>query len=134
MLNKVMLIGRLGRDPETKTSHTGTPVAKFSLATDSKRNGEKTTEWHRCVAFQKTADLIGQLLRKGAMVYVEGRIRYDSYENKEGHKVTTTDIIVDTFQILSGREAQQPAQEEPTRDTTPIVQAAATADVDDLPF
>jgi len=131
MLNKVQLIGRLARDPEVAQTRGGSSVAKFTLATDSKKQDEKVTEWHRCVAFQKTAELIAQLLRKGSLAYIEGKLHYGSYENKEGQKVNTTDIMVDSFQALSPRETRPEAD-------APAVQAAPQKtqpeDQDDLPF
>lgn len=108
MVNKVTLIGRLGKDPEFRVTAGGTPMAKFSLATSEKRknpNGElvEQTEWHRLTCWGRQAEVARDYLVKGQLVYVEGRIHYDSYENKEGQKVYTTDIIVNTFQMLSGK-------------------------------
>ncbi len=138
MLNKVQLIGRLARDPEVTQTRGGSSVVKFTLATDSKKQDEKVTEWHRCVAFQKTAELIAQLLRKGSLAYIEGKLHYGSYvvdnhgsENEEEQRVYTTDIMVDSFQLLSPRETRPEAD-------APAVQAAPQKtqpeDPDDLPF
>lgn len=108
MLNKVMLIGRLGKDPEFRTTPTGIAVASFSLATDERRkneSGETTskTEWHRIVAFRRQAEVARDYLRKGSLIYLEGKIHYDSYENKEGQKVYKTEITCDNFQMLDSR-------------------------------
>jgi len=108
MLNKVMLIGRLGKDPEFRTTPTGIAVASFSLATDERRkneSGEMTskTEWHRVVAFRRQAEIARDYLRKGSLIYLEGKIHYDSYENKEGQKVYKTEITCDNFQMLDSR-------------------------------
>jgi single-strand DNA-binding protein len=108
MLNKVHLIGRLGKDPEFRTTPNGIAVATFSLATDEKRkneNGETTskTEWHKIVAFRRQAEVARDYLRKGALIYLEGKIHYDSYENKEGQKVYTTEITCENFQMLDSR-------------------------------
>jgi single-strand DNA-binding protein len=108
MVNKVTLIGRLGKDPEFRVTAGGTPMAKFSLATSEKRknpNGEvvETTEWHRLTCWSRQAEVARDYLAKGQLLYVEGRIHYDSYENKEGVKVYTTDIVVSNFQMLSGK-------------------------------
>jgi|GEM_PF-459268 len=108
MLNKVHLIGRLGKDPEFRTTPSGIAVATFSLATDEKRkneNGETTskTEWHKIVAFRRQAEVARDYLRKGALIYLEGKIHYDSYENKEGQKVYTTEITCENFQMLDSR-------------------------------
>jgi single-strand DNA-binding protein len=108
MVNKVTLIGRLGKDPEFRMTAGGTSMAKFSLATSEKRknpNGElvEQTEWHRLTCWGRQAEVARDYLVKGQLVYVEGRIHYDSYENKEGQKVYTTDIVVNNFQMLSGK-------------------------------
>lgn len=108
MVNKVMLIGRLGKDPDFRTTPTGIAVASFSLATDEKRrseSGELTskTEWHRIVLFRRQAEVARDFLRKGSLIYLEGKIHYDSYDNKEGVKVYTTEIQGDHFQMLDSR-------------------------------
>ncbi|MCA9783594.1 MAG: single-stranded DNA-binding protein [Calditrichaeota bacterium] len=108
MVNKVTLIGRLGKDPEFRMTAGGTAVAKFTLATSEKRknaNGElsEQTEWHRITCWGRQAEVARDYLNKGSLLYVEGRIHYDSYDNKEGQKVYTTDIVVNNFQMLSGR-------------------------------
>ncbi|MFA7332077.1 MAG: single-stranded DNA-binding protein [Candidatus Delongbacteria bacterium] len=108
MLNKIMLIGRLGKDPDFRTTPTGMAVARFSLATDEKRrsdSGELTskTEWHRIVFFRRQAEVARDFLRKGSLIYLEGKIHYDSYDNKEGQKVYTTEILGDNFQMLDSR-------------------------------
>ncbi|MGZ7033042.1 MAG: single-stranded DNA-binding protein, partial [Thermoanaerobaculia bacterium] len=91
MINKVILVGRLGKDPEIRSTPSGTSVARFSLATDEKftdRNGEKQerTEWHNIVAWGKLAEICGQYLKKGKLVYVEGRIQSREYEGRDGIK------------------------------------------------
>ena len=108
-VNKVILIGRLGKDPEIRSTPGGTTVAKFSLATDEKftdRNGEKQerTEWHNIVAWSKLAEICGQYLRKGKLVYIEGSIRTDSWDDKEsGQKKYRTEIIANQMQMLDRR-------------------------------
>lgn len=108
-VNKVILVGRLGRDPETKSTPSGTTVAKFSIATDEKftdreGNRQERTEWHNIVAFGKLADICGQYLRKGKQVYIEGSIRTDSWEDKEsGKKMYRTEIIASGMQFLGSR-------------------------------
>jgi single-strand DNA-binding protein len=108
VLNKVMLIGRLGKDPEFRTTPNGIAVASFSLATDEKRKSEsgeltQKTEWHRIVAFRRTAEIARDYLRKGSLIYLEGKLHYDSYENKEGVKVYKTEITCDDFRMLESR-------------------------------
>ena len=106
-LNKVMLIGRLGSDPEIRYTQDGTPVANFSLATDSpiKRGDqwETETEWHRIVAWRRLAEICSEYLGKGSLVYVEGRLRTRSWEDKDGNKRWTTEIIARDLQMLGSR-------------------------------
>ena len=105
-INRVILIGRLGKDPEIRSTPNGTTVAKFTLATDERftdRAGEKQerTEWHNIVAWAKLAEICGQFLRKGKLVYIEGRIRTDSWEDKETkQKRYRTEIIAENMQML----------------------------------
>ncbi len=105
-VNKVILVGRLGKDPEIRSLPSGTSVAKFSLATDERftdKAGEKQerTEWHNIVAWGKLAEICGQYLRKGKLVYIEGSIRTDSWDDKEsGQKKYRTEIIANTMQML----------------------------------
>jgi single-strand DNA-binding protein len=100
MLNKVMLIGRLGRDPERKTTQSGKSVCTFTLATDTGWGDNKKTDWHNITVFDKTADNCAKYLRKGSPAYVEGRIAYDSYE-KDGTKHTATKIIANTVLFIA---------------------------------
>jgi len=108
-INKVILIGRLGKDPEIRSTPSGTSVARFSLATDEKftdRNGEKQerTEWHNIVAWGKLAEICGQYLKKGKLVYIDGSIRTDSWDDKEtGQKKYRTEIIASTMKMLDRR-------------------------------
>ena len=105
-VNRVILVGHLGADPEMRYTADGTAVCKFSLATSRKytgRDGQKVekTEWHRIVAWRKLAEICGQYLVKGKQVMIEGRIEYGSYE-KEGVKHYTTDIVAENMQMLGG--------------------------------
>src|SRR5947207_13968104 len=105
-VNKVILSGRLGKDPEIRSTPQGTTVAKFSLATDDRftdRNGEKQerTEWHNIVAWSKLAEICGQYLKKGKLVYIEGSIRTDSWDDKEsGQKRYRTEIVAREMKML----------------------------------
>jgi len=105
-VNKVILVGRLGKDPELRSIPSGTSVAKFSLATDERftdKNGDKQerTEWHNVVVWGKLAEICGQYLRKGKLVYIEGSIRTDSWDDKEtGVKKYRTEIVANTMQML----------------------------------
>jgi single-strand DNA-binding protein len=109
MINKVILVGRLGKDPEIRSTPQGTTVAKFTLATDEKftdRAGEKQerTEWHNIVAWGKLGEICGQYLRKGKLVYIEGSIRTDSWDDKEsGQKKYRTEIVANTMKMLDRR-------------------------------
>ena len=107
-VNKVILVGRLGRDPETRYTGSGQAVANFSVATDESykdRNGErqKRTEWHRITAWGKLAEICQQYLKKGTMVYIEGRIQSREWQDKEGQKRTSFDIVANTMKMLSSR-------------------------------
>jgi single-strand DNA-binding protein len=107
-VNKVILVGRLGRDPETRYTGGGQAVANFSVATDETykdRNGErqKRTEWHRITAWGKLAEICQQYLKKGTMVYIEGRIQSREWQDKEGQKRTSFDIVANTMKMLSSR-------------------------------
>ena len=113
-LNKVILIGNLGSDPEMRYTASGTAVCKFSLATSRKFTGkdgqkQEKTEWHRIVAWTKLAEICGQYLSKGKQVMIEGRIEYGSYE-KDGVKHYTTDIVADNMVMLGspGGRGQEP--------------------------
>jgi len=107
-VNKAILIGNLGRDPELRYTQGGQAVANFSLATTeswNKRDGsgrEEKTEWHRIVAWGKTAELCAEYLSKGRTVYIEGRIQTREWENREGQKQRTTEIVAQTVQFLGG--------------------------------
>ena len=103
-MNRVMLIGRLGKDPELRYTPSGTPLAKFTLATSRKfidRDGQKQekTEWHRIVVWRKLAEICGQYLFKGKQVMIEGHIEYGSYE-KDGVRHYTTDIIAENMEMM----------------------------------
>jgi single-strand DNA-binding protein len=107
-VNKVILVGNLGRDPELRYTPSGQPVANFSIATSeswNKKDGsgrEERTEWHRIVAWGRTAELCAQYLAKGRTVYIEGRLQTREWENKEGQKQRTTEVVAQTVQFLGG--------------------------------
>ncbi len=107
-VNKVILVGRLGRDPETRYTGGGQAVANFSVATDETykdRNGErqKHTEWHKIVVWGKQAEIAQQYLKKGSLVFIEGRIRAREWQDKEGQKRTSFEIVANNFRMLGGR-------------------------------
>ena len=109
MVNKVTLVGRLGKDPETRYTPSGQAVANFSLATDETykdRAGErqKRTEWHRIVMWGKLAEIAQQYLKKGALVYIEGRIQSRQWEDKrDGQKRTSYEIVANVMKMLGGK-------------------------------
>lgn len=107
-VNKVILIGRLGRDPELKYTPSGAPVARFSLATDEvfkDRSGEqqRRTEWHTIVAWNKLAEICGEYLTKGKQVYIEGSIRSRQWEGQDGNKRTAYEIVARQMTMLGSR-------------------------------
>jgi len=116
-VNKVLLIGNLGRDPEVRYLPSGNPVANFSIATTetfNDRNGTKQerTDWHNIVVYGKQAELCGQYLKKGRQVFVEGRISYRNYEAKDGSgKRYVTDIVAQRVQFLGGRAGAGAAED-----------------------
>ena len=108
-VNKVILVGNLGRDPEVRYLPSGDPVANITIATSSKYKGKtgemvEETEWHRVTFFGKLAEIAGQYLKKGRPVYVEGRIKTRKYTDKDGIEKYATDIIANEMQMLGGRE------------------------------
>lgn len=99
-VNKAILIGNLGRDPELKRTNSGKAVCEFSVAT-SGRDSQKT-DWHRVIVWDQQAELCAKFLSKGRQVYIEGRIQYREFEDKEGNKRTSTEIVAHTVQFLGG--------------------------------
>jgi single-strand DNA-binding protein len=130
-VNKVILIGRLGKDPETRFTSGGTGVCNFSLATDESwkdASGEKQqkTEWHNIVVWKKLAEVCQEYLKKGSLVYLEGKLQTRSWEDKEsGAKRYTTEIVANTMRMLSSKDAGE-ANAKPATG-----RAAAEPEVDD---
>ena len=105
-VNKVVLVGNVGGDPDTRFTPSGTAVSNFSVATseswkDSDGSFKDKTEWHRCVIWGKPAEVAGDIMKKGQLVYLEGRLQTRKWEDKEGVERKTTEIICDMFTILS---------------------------------
>ena len=119
MVNKVILVGRLGKDPETNYTQSGQGLCKFSVATDESwkdRNGErqKRTEWHNCVVWGKLAEICQQYLKKGALVYVEGRIQTDKWRDKTTNaEREAKKIVVNTMKMLDGKKEESTSTSEP---------------------
>ena len=113
-INKVILIGNLGRDPEVRYTPDGTAVANFSMATS--RNGptkaavrrKNATEWHRIVAWRRLGELCGEYLSKGRQVYVEGRLQTRDWQDKDGNKRYTTEVVANEVQFLGPKESARP--------------------------
>lgn len=103
-VNKVILLGRLGKDPEMKYGqNSNIPVCRFSLATSERYKGEEKTEWHNIVCFDRTAEIANEYLAKGRQVYLEGRIQTRKYQGQDGSDRYMTEIIVSALQLLGGR-------------------------------
>ena len=140
MLNKVTLIGRLGRDPETRYLPNGDAVCNFSLATDESwkdKNGQKQehTEWHAITLYRRLAEIAGQYLKKGSLIYLEGKIQSRKYTDKQGVERTAYEIVCSEMKMLGGNEKQPapPANKEPP--APPAARnAAPAADDSEIPF
>jgi single-strand DNA-binding protein len=137
MVNKAILIGRLGKDPEVRYTPDGTMITNFNLATDEQwkdKTGEKVqkTEWHRIVAFGKLAEICGNYLVKGKLIFVEGRIQTRSWEDKDGVKRYTTEIIASNMQMLDSKGQNKTSESSP--DSSPESFNNGSVPVDDVPF
>ena len=147
-VNKVILIGNLGKDPEVRHLESGATVANFPIATtetykDRNGNRQEQTEWHNIVLWRGLADIAEKYLKKGNQIYVEGKLRTRSWEDKEGNTRYTTEVVGDNMTMLGGRsdggasEGSSKASSQPAQ-TTQTSQATHTTvndeDDDDLPF
>lgn len=143
-LNKAMLIGRLGQDPEVRYTQSNTAVANFSLATNERfkdRNGEfqERTEWHRIVAWGRTAEICQEYLKKGSLVYIEGPIQTREWEDKDGQKKYTTEVKALIMQMLDSRGDQAggggaPSKPGKSKSTSVEIDESFDDMDDDLPF
>jgi single-strand DNA-binding protein len=159
-INKVILVGNLGNDPEVKYTQSGMAVTTLSLATTSVRKSkdgetQERTEWHRVKLFGKLGEIAGEYLRKGRQVYIEGSIRYDKFTGQDGVEKYFTDIVADEMQMLGGggegggggrsesrgggeRPSRPPARQEsqPRREAPPAKSSEFSDDFadDDIPF
>ena len=156
MINKVILIGNLGKDPEVRRLESGAVVAKFSVATNENYMDKKTnewqtiTEWHNVIAWRNLAESAERNLRKGKLVYVEGKLTTRKWMDKDGNDRYTTEVVANTLRLLERREAtgisdagpgmptEEPANMSYSNDTndTPASTTSGTSDMpaDDLPF
>lgn len=150
-VNKVIIVGRLGQDPELRNTQGGTPVCRLNVATDrtytNKQSDEKVqeTEWHRVTVWGKQAEMCGQYLSKGRQVYVEGRLRTTSYEKKEhpGLKFYTTEIVAEAVQFLGSKDdhgggggggQNQGQQSSQSQQSTGSSSGGSVDPDDDIPF
>lgn len=141
-VNKVILLGRLGQDPELKYTPSGAAVANFSLATnevwkDKEGNKKERTEWHRIVLWHKTAELASEYLKKGSRLYVEGRLQTRSWDDKDGNKRYMTEVVGDTITFIDTRTEGGSGSQETSQSTAPESSEPtppAMTDEDDLPF
>ena len=137
MLNRIMLIGRLGGDPEVRYTNAGNQVTNFTLATNEKWTAadgtkQERTEWHRIVAFGKLAEICGKYLNKGKLVYIGGRIQTRQWDDRDGNKRYTTEIIAQEMQMLSGGQASERTDE--YYETQPPGPPPPSDVDDDIPF
>ena len=138
VVNKAIIVGNLGRDPEVRSTPSGQTVAKFSVATTRRwnnRDGERQeqTEWHNIVCWGRQAEIAGQYLHKGKQVYVEGRLQTDSWEDREtGKKMYRTEIVCETFQMLGSRGDSGGGPSRPQSNSS--YDAGGGAEDDDIPF
>jgi single-strand DNA-binding protein len=147
-VNKVILIGNCGRDPEIRYAPNGTAIANISIATTSKRKDKNSgetieeTQWHRVTFFDKLAEIVGQYVKKGSPVYLEGRLKYGKFTNKDGVEQNTCDIIADQMQLLPSKNdggeqrASEPRAAQPARQApAPAGSGFSDFDMDsDVPF
>jgi single-strand DNA-binding protein len=148
-VNKVILIGHLGQDPQQRAMPSGKAVVNLRVATTEgwrdKQTGEnkEATEWHNVVMFDRLAEIAAEYLRKGSHIYVEGRIRTRKWQDKEGHDRYSTEIVANEMQMLGGRSSSErsggaPADRAPQRNEEPVARAEAAGVAesfdDDIPF
>ena len=137
-MNKVILTGRLTRDPESRMSSNSTEVSRFSLACQNdfvNKDGERSTEFINCVAFGRTASTINRYCAKGRMISVTGRIRNSSYDAQDGTKRYTTDVIVENFEFLGGGNApSEGGNYEPRNNNNDNMSNIETTDVSEDPY
>lgn len=140
-LNRVTLIGNLGRDPQVRHTQDGLAIANISLATTvswkDKKSGERRddTEWHRAVLYGRTAEIAAEYLKKGSPIYIEGRLRTRKWQDKEGYERITTEVIAEQMQMLGGRSGTRsefddnvPAMKQEDLESAPELEE------DDIPF
>jgi len=141
-VNKVILIGNLGADPEVRYTAAGKAVGDIRVATTFKSGDNETTEWHRVVLWEKLAEVASQFLHKGDPVYIEGRIATRSWDDKDGNKKYTTEVVAERMQLLGSRKAADASETAPAEETPKakrgrkpkFVEPLSAVDGDDDPF
>ena len=141
MLNRVVLTGHLTKDPELKVTQSGLSVVQFVIGVQrqfARKDGGRETDFISCVAWRKTAENIAKYFRKGQLIGIEGRVQTRSYDNKNGQRVYVTEVVVDNFSFLSGKQGQGNQNSSQRPNTTVQDPFAGTGSVDitddDLPF
>ena len=138
-INKAILIGNLGKDPELRYTSAGVAVATFSVATneswkDQDGNVQERTQWHNIVAWRKLAEICSEYLKKGSKLYLEGRIQYRNYDDKNGVKRYVTEIVLDQMVMLDSRGAGASSTSSSEADAPPSAEEPSGGKADDLPF
>ena len=144
-VNKVILVGNCGRDPEIRYLPSGQAVANVSIATSSRRKDKNTgetiedTQWHRVTFYDRLAEIAGEYVKKGRPIYVEGRLKYGKFTNKDGHEQNTCDIIATEMQLLGGKDSDSapsaaPRQNEAPRAASKPASGGFDMDDDPIPF
>lgn len=147
-LNKVQIIGNCGKDPEIRYMQSGQAVANVSIATTSHRKDKNTgeviedTQWHRVVFYERLAEIVGEYVKKGKPIYVEGRLKYGKYTDQQGVERNTVDIVATELQLLGGRDEQsapqQPQRQRPQQRQQPQQPPKAASGFDgmddDIPY
>ena len=138
-VNKVILIGRLGADPEMRYTADGTPVATFRIATtETRKNKDGTrvdqTEWHRIVAWRKLGEIVGEYLKKGKLVYIEGKIQSREFEGRDGVKRRTFEIVATGMKMLGGGASSDDRKSQGVAEHVDDEFVPETADEDDVPL
>lgn len=143
-VNKAIIVGNVGQDPEVRHSSNGNAICNLSVATSEswkdKNTGEQQerTEWHRVVFYRRLAEIVGEYVRKGSQIYVEGRLQTRKWQDQSGQDRYTTEIVADQMQMLGGKrddsQSGLPHRTQPRQESAPQAQAAAGGFEDDIPF
>ena len=143
MINRVVLTGRMTKDPELKNTQSGTPVLAFTLAVDRnfKKEGQPEADFIQCVAWNRQAEAMAQYLHRGSLIGIDGRLQTRSYDNKQGQRVYIIEVVVESLTFLESRAQSQPTPPETSQESSNGYYRTDTSDVetigiegDDLPF